>query len=191
LRSLRKKERLTVELKRAEGNLAEAAFTHDGTVSEMVQLELEVNELKDYVLIVHSESFWQVVPQAVLLYSVPEDNEMDENKDSITTSWCLSKISPLLPFMRLLQFWMTTQVRTKVVNLPRIQLVVLQIEQVVLDCIIEYDTNVIQKLKEQGRRISHRCFIYWFTQPLGLGLVPCNLLQGFPLIQLKFTYQIT
>jgi len=30
-------------------------------------------------------------------------------------------------------------------------------------------------------------FLYWFTQPLGLRPVPCNHLQGFPLIQLKFT----
>jgi len=42
---------------------------------------MELNDMKDYVLIVHYQSFHQEVCQGVLLYGVLEENEMDENKD--------------------------------------------------------------------------------------------------------------
>jgi len=79
--SKKEKKHLSTQLKGIEDNLAEAASVHNEAMSEKVQLELEVNELKDYVLTVHFESFWQAVCQAILLYGVPEENEMDENKD--------------------------------------------------------------------------------------------------------------
>jgi len=50
-------------------------------VSEKTRLELELNDLKDYMLKVHSQFFKQAICQAVLLYGIPEQNEMDENKD--------------------------------------------------------------------------------------------------------------
>jgi len=50
-------------------------------VSEEAQMGIELNELKDYILDLHKESFEQVVRQAVFLYDVLEQNDMDPDKD--------------------------------------------------------------------------------------------------------------
>jgi len=75
----REKNKLFGDLKSAEENLVEATTAHDQVVSEKVQMKL--NDMKDYVLTVHSQSFQQVVRQAVLLYGAQEENEIGENKD--------------------------------------------------------------------------------------------------------------
>lgn len=77
----KERKRLSKGLKSTEDNLAKATSAHDEAMSETIQMELELNKLKDYVLTVHSQSFRQVVHQAVLLYGVPEHNEMVKNKD--------------------------------------------------------------------------------------------------------------
>jgi len=79
--SKKERDRLSAELKSTKETLAEATAAHDQEVSTRVQLQAEVNDLKDYVLSVHSGAFRQAVRQAVLLYGVPENNDMDENKE--------------------------------------------------------------------------------------------------------------
>jgi len=77
----KEKEKLFSDLTGFEQNLGEATLAHDKAVSEKVQMELELIELKDYVLTVHSEGFNQAVRQAILLYGVPVENELDSGKD--------------------------------------------------------------------------------------------------------------
>ena len=50
-------------------------------MSKKAQLEIELNDLKDYMLDLHKEAFTQAVRQAVFLYGVPEQNDMDPDKD--------------------------------------------------------------------------------------------------------------
>jgi len=47
--------------------------------------------------------------------------------------------------------------------------------------------NCNSKIKREREKKIAQMFLYWFTQPLGLRPVPCYHLQGFPLIQSKFT----
>jgi len=68
-------------LKSAKENLVEATAAHDEAISEKVQMEMELHDMKDYVLTVHSQSFQQAVCQVVFLYGVLDENEIDENND--------------------------------------------------------------------------------------------------------------
>ena len=79
--SEKERDRLSTELKNTKETLAKATAAHDQEMSTRVQLQAEVNDLKDYVLSVHFGAFRQFVRQAVLLYEVPENNNMDENKE--------------------------------------------------------------------------------------------------------------
>ena len=54
---------------------------HDEVVSEKAQLEIELNDLKDYVLNLHKEAFSQAIIQVVFLYGLLEQNNMDSDKD--------------------------------------------------------------------------------------------------------------
>jgi len=72
---------LASDLKKAEDNFAEAISAHNEVVSEKARLDLDLAGLKDCVLKVHSQTFKQAIRQAVLLYGILEDNELDENKD--------------------------------------------------------------------------------------------------------------
>jgi len=74
-------ERLSTDVRELEQFLSEATLAHNEAVSEKAQLEIELNDLKDYVLDLHKEAFSQVVCQAVFLYGVPEQNDMDPDKD--------------------------------------------------------------------------------------------------------------
>ena len=74
-------ERLLTDVRELEQSLSEAILAHDEAVSEKEQLEIELNDLKDYVLDLHMETFGQVVRQAVFLYSIPEQNNLDPDKD--------------------------------------------------------------------------------------------------------------
>jgi len=55
--SEKERDRLSTELKNTKETLAEATAAHDQEVSTSVQLQVEVNDLKDYVLSVHSGAF--------------------------------------------------------------------------------------------------------------------------------------
>lgn len=57
--SERKVRELTAELKKSEDNFVEGTSAHDKVISEKTWLEMELNDLKDYVLKVHSQSFKQ------------------------------------------------------------------------------------------------------------------------------------
>lgn len=48
------------------------------------------------MLIVHSQSFQQVIRQVVLLYGVPEQNEMDEDEDKDVFNGRLVPIDEIL-----------------------------------------------------------------------------------------------
>ena len=72
---------LSSDLKKVEDNFAEAILAHDEVASEKVRLDLELADLKNCVLNVHSQTFKQAIRQAVLFYGIPKDNELDENKD--------------------------------------------------------------------------------------------------------------
>jgi len=74
-------EKLLVDVRELEQSLSEATLAHDEAMSKKAQAEIELNELKDYVLDLHKESFGQAVRQAVFLYGVPEKNDMDPDKD--------------------------------------------------------------------------------------------------------------
>jgi len=74
-------ERLSTDARELEQSLSKATLTHDEAVSEKAQLEIELNDLKDYVLDLHKEAFSQAFRQAVFLYRVPEQNNMDPDKD--------------------------------------------------------------------------------------------------------------
>jgi len=74
-------KRLSTDVRELEQSLSEATLAHDETVSEKAQLEIELNDLKDYVLDLHKEAFNQAVRQAVFLYGVLEQNNMDPDKD--------------------------------------------------------------------------------------------------------------
>ena len=74
-------EKLSVNLRKLEQSLSEATLAHDEAMSEKAQMRIEINELKDYVLDLHKESFGQAVYQAVFLYGVLEKNDMDPDKD--------------------------------------------------------------------------------------------------------------
>ena len=94
--SEKERDRLCVELKNTKETLAEATAAHDQEVSTRVQLQAEVNDLKDYVLSVHSGAFRQAVRQVVLLYGVPKNNDMDENKEVFNGRLVPIKDLPLL-----------------------------------------------------------------------------------------------
>jgi len=74
-------EKLSADVHELEQSLSEATLTHDDAVSDKAQVEIELNELKDYIIDLHKESFSQAVRQAVFIYGVPEQNEMDPDKD--------------------------------------------------------------------------------------------------------------
>ena len=74
-------EKLLVDVRELEQSLSEATLAHDEAVFEKAQVEIELTELKDYVLDLHKESFGQAVRQAVFLYDIPEKNDMDPDKD--------------------------------------------------------------------------------------------------------------
>jgi len=74
-------EKLLVDVRELEQSLFEATLAHDEAVSEKAQMEIELNELKDYVLDLHKESFGQAVRQVIFLYGVLEQNDMDSDKD--------------------------------------------------------------------------------------------------------------
>lgn len=50
-------EKLSGKIRDLEQSLSEATLAHDEAVSEKVQMEIELNKLKDCVPIVHTESF--------------------------------------------------------------------------------------------------------------------------------------
>jgi len=75
----KEKKRLSRKVRDLESTLSEVTLTHDDVVSKKVQMEMEFNEMKDFVF---------TVRRAVLLYGVPERNEKDPN------SWFLLKRSP-------------------------------------------------------------------------------------------------
>jgi len=52
---------LASDLKDLKQNLTEVTLVHDDATLEKAQLELEMVELKDYVLVVHFERFNQAV----------------------------------------------------------------------------------------------------------------------------------
>ena len=74
-------ERLSTDVRELEQSHSEATLAHDKALSEKAQLEIELNELKDYVIDLHKEAFGQAVRQVVFLYGVPEQNDMDSDKD--------------------------------------------------------------------------------------------------------------
>jgi len=74
-------EKLSADVRELEQSLSEATLAHYDAVSEKAQVEIELNELKDYIIDLHKESFSQVVRQEVFIYGVPEQNEMDPDKD--------------------------------------------------------------------------------------------------------------
>jgi len=71
---------LVVNLKKSKENFVEATLSHDEVVLERFRLEAKVNDLKDYTLKTHSQSFIPAIRQAILLYGILEENELDENK---------------------------------------------------------------------------------------------------------------
>jgi len=74
-------EKLSGNIRELEQSLFEATLAHDEVVSEKALMGIELNKLKDYVIDLHKETFGQAVRQAVFLYDVPKQNNMDPNKD--------------------------------------------------------------------------------------------------------------
>jgi len=79
--SERRVRELSSNLKKAKENFAEDISAHDEVASKKAHLDLELADLKNCVLNVHSQTFKQAIRQVVLLYDTPEDNELDENMD--------------------------------------------------------------------------------------------------------------
>jgi len=74
-------EKLLEDVRELEQSLSEATLAHDEAVSEKAQMGIELYDLKDYVIDLYKESFGQAVRQVIFLYDVPEQNELDPDKD--------------------------------------------------------------------------------------------------------------
>jgi len=74
-------DKLLTDVRELEQSLSESTLAHEEILAEKAQLGIEMNELKDYILDLHKESFDQAVRQTVFLYAVPEQNEVDPEKD--------------------------------------------------------------------------------------------------------------
>jgi len=74
-------EKLLEDIQELEQSLSEATLAHDEAVSEKAQVGIKLNDLKDNVIDLHKEAFGQAVRQAIFLYGVPEQNELDPDKD--------------------------------------------------------------------------------------------------------------
>jgi len=74
-------EKLLEDVRELEQPLSEATLVHDKAVSEKARVGIELNDLKDYVIDLHKEAFGQAVRQAIFLYGIPEQNDLDPDKD--------------------------------------------------------------------------------------------------------------